>query len=301
MTSGAGAASSGAGGSSLFAFLQFEFGFLLGPADGRYLLRDEPGGAPIRVVVLGTLGAPQRRLLRGRRAKAVERIEAEPVPTSRATVIRPESLDGEDAGAAWLERLRGDSDALYAERDGALTVLNRVIWAHRAAAADPFARDVTADQALVARVGYGSGEQVADGRFAAGLEVPRERRRSSRDERIAPQERLAALLGARTQQLACEELVLRARADVDAGRPREAALEARIALETALAELGGATAPELDELRELRRDVGRAANTALRSDPPAELSATVAKAVELMERTLRRHRAQGVRADFSGS
>ena len=53
----------------------------------------------------------------------------------------------------------------------------------------------------------------------------------------APDERFAALLGAREQPLVAEELVLRARMDLDAGRPREAALQARVALE-ALAEPG---------------------------------------------------------------
>ena len=54
----------------------------------------------------------------------------------------------------------------------------------------------------------------------------------------APEERFAALLGGRESPLAAEELVLRARADLDAGRPREAALQARVALEALLAELG---------------------------------------------------------------
>ncbi|MEX2195601.1 MAG: hypothetical protein WD844_09980 [Thermoleophilaceae bacterium] len=285
----------------MFAFAQFEFGFLLGPADGRYLLRDEPGAEPRRVVVLGTLGAPQRRLLGGRRSKAVERAEPEPVPTNRATLIRPLPFGGEAEASAWLDGLRKERGALQAERDAGLRELNQVIRAHRAAAADAFARDVSAEQALVARVGYGRGEQVADGRFAAGMDVPRERPKPSRSERIAPQEQLAAMLGARTEQLACEELVLRARADVDAGRPREAALETRIALETAIAELesspaGGAPA----ELAELRGPVGEAANAALRGDPPAELMIAVKGAVELMERALRRHRAAGVQRDFSG-
>ena len=53
----------------------------------------------------------------------------------------------------------------------------------------------------------------------------------------APEERFAALLGGREQVLACEELVLRARADLDAGREREAALQARVALESLLAEM----------------------------------------------------------------
>ena len=56
-----------------FPFVQFEFGFLLGPHDGRYLRRRGPDAEPEHVVVLRTLGAPQRRLLGRRRAKAVER------------------------------------------------------------------------------------------------------------------------------------------------------------------------------------------------------------------------------------
>ena len=70
----------------------------------------------------------------------------------------------------------------------------------------------------------------------------------------APEERFAALLGAREPPLVAEELVLRARADLDAGRPREAALQARVALEA----LGGLAA--------LREAVGSAANAALAGD-----------------------------------
>ena len=285
----------------MFAFVQFEFGFLLGPADGRYLLRDEAGAEPRLVVVLGTLGAPQRRLLGGRRAKAVEEAQPEPVPTSRATLIQPRPFGDEPEAEAWLAGLKSDPDGLRDERDRGLRALNEVVRAHRAAAADPFARDVGPEQPLVARVGYGSGDQVAAGRFAACVEVPRAVRKATRSERIAPQEQLAALLGARTRQLACEELVMRARADVEAARPREAALEARIALETAMAELEGTRAGALlDELRELRGPVGDAANAALRDDPPAELREAVARAVELMERAVRRHRADAVQQDFSG-
>lgn len=289
---------------SLFAFVQFEFGFLIGPPDGRYLIRDEPGADPSRVVVLGTLGAPERRRLRGRRPKRIEAADPESVPTTRATLIRAHPFEA-PAAAAWLEALRGDRDGLAAERDEGLRALNHVIRAHRAAAADVHARDLAAGQALVIRVGFGRGEQVADGRYADALELPRGSRRATRDERIAPQERLAALLGARERQLVCEELVLRARADIDAARPREAALEARVALEAAVAELaeagGAAGAAELGELRGLRGAVGKAANAALAGDPPAELAADVERAVDLMERVLRRYRAAGAASDFSGS
>ena len=50
-----------------FRFVQLEFGFLLGPADGRYLVRPPAPTSWRRVLALRTLGAPERRLLRGRR------------------------------------------------------------------------------------------------------------------------------------------------------------------------------------------------------------------------------------------
>ena len=92
----------------------------------------------------------------------------------------------------------------------------------------------------------------------------------------------------------CEELVLRARSDLDAGRPREAALQARIALEAALAELDRSPSERLaDDLRALeesRDAVGRAANEALGAEPAVELQEAVAEVVERIETALRRHR-----------
>jgi hypothetical protein len=100
---------------------------------------------------------------------------------------------------------------------------------------------------------------------------------------LAPQERLAAVLSGSDRILACEELVLRARADLDAARPREAALQARIALEALLAEL-----PDSPDVAKHRDAVGQAANAALHGDPPAELEAAVADAVAAMRRALAR-------------
>ena len=79
--------------------------------------------------------------------------------------------------------------------------------------------------------------------------------------------------------------MLRARADVEAHRPREAALQARIALEAVLAELPGEIDPELAASRS---EIGDAANAALGGDPPEHLQHAVAHAVERMERALRR-------------
>lgn len=272
-----------------FGFVQLEFGFRLGPGDGRFLLRSEPEAAVEGVLVLTTLGAPQRRFLSGRRGREVTDAGAEPVPTSRATVTRPSPFGDTAEAEAWLSGLRDDAEAADAEVDAAVAMLNRAIHAHRASRADPHARDVSVDAALVVRIGYGPGDAVADGRFAQAWELPRERRRTRRSME-APEERFAALLGGREQVLACEELVLRARADLDAGREREAALQARVALESLLAEMPeipGERRPGLEADREL---VGRAANAALAGELTDDLAEALGEAVVRMESALRARR-----------
>jgi hypothetical protein len=76
------------------------------------------------------------------------------------------------------------------------------------------------------------------------------------------------VLGARERPLACEELTLRARLDLDHGRVREAALQVLVALDAAVAELAtdpGAQGFEdrLAELRGQREAIAIAAQAAL--------------------------------------
>jgi hypothetical protein len=180
-----------------------------------------------------------------------------------------------------------DADRITGE---ALALLDRTVAGHRVAAADPWLADPDPDRALVCRVGYGTGEQVADGDWESARELPRRRRR--RSAALAPQERLAALLSGRDVALACEELTLRARADLDRGRPREAALQASVALEAALAELEawrGTTdiGRRLDELAAHREPVAAAAAAALRSGIDPEAVAAVEAAVARIEAALR--------------
>jgi hypothetical protein len=238
------------------------------------------------VIVLATLGAPQRRLLgrSSRKPTAVsDAAEAEAVPVARATLIRAEALPSAEEGERWLEGLRKDSAALDAEVDAAAVELNAVLRTHRAAAADPYVREVSRSVANVVRVGYGSGDRVADGRFSAAYELPPDARRARRAEAMAPLERLAAVLSGTEEVGVGEELVLRARLDVEAGRFREAALQARIALEALLGEIGHAA-----ELAAHRSAVGDAANAALRGDLSDEQATAVSEAVLEMRRTLRR-------------
>jgi len=233
------------------------------------------------VLVLSTLGARERRRLGGRRARAVERAEPEPVPTARATVVRASPFSSREAAAAWLATLRSDEAATQAELSAGVELINRALRAQRAAAADPYAADVTAERSLVSRIGYGRGEAVAEGRFGEAFEPAPARTRRVKRSMEAPEERFAALLGGRERPLVGEELLLRARSDLDAGRRREAALQARVALEALLAELPGA------QLSEWRGPVSEAATAAIRGEPRSE---DVEQAVEAMEAALRRHR-----------
>ncbi len=208
--------------------------------------------------------------------------KVEPVPTSRASIVRAQPFDSQGEADAWLETTASNSgDAVAA----VARELNFVLRSHRAAAGDPYARDIRADHALVVRLGYGEGEQVADGRFGRAVELPREPPKRKRGEALAPQERLAAVLGGRDSLLMGEELLLRARLDLDAGRPREAALQARIALEALLGELDEKFAAPL---RPLRERVARAANAALDGDLSAEDAAAVEDAVSQMSVAARR-------------
>jgi hypothetical protein len=271
-----------------FPFVQFEFAYPLGPADGRYVTRSEAGGEVERVVVLTTIGAPRRSRLRRRPKQAAPGGDPAPVPTSRATVIGLERLASDEEAARWLDALARDEAALGIHAVEAARELNALLRSYRAAAADPYVRDVAPGGATVVRIGYGSGEDVADGRFADARELPppsASSRVRKRAEALMPDERLAAVLGRREELMACEELVLRARADLDAGRPREAALQARVALEAALAEL-----PAADGLAETREQVARAANAALEGEPEPDLQEAVAAAVAAIEAALRKHR-----------
>ena len=244
--------------------------------------------------MLATLGASQRRLIGGRRpTPAGPEPDPEPVTTSRVTLIAAQPLPSADEARRWLAAADGEAEAARA-----LAVLNGMLRAHRVASADPHVREVGRDQLLVARVGFGEGEQVAEGRWTQALELPRPRDRPRRGAALRPQERLAALLGARDAALAAEELTLRARADLDAGDIRQAALQLRVALEAALAELQPWTAQgdigaRLEELRAERDVVGAAANAALQGGLDDAAAREVARVLGRLEAILRARTALG--------
>ena len=252
----------------LFLFVQMEFPWELGPADGRYLLRAGAGEEPERVVILETVGAtPRRGRLGARRRPPVEPgwagLSSMTVPSTRATVIDPVSVSAERQARAWLAQLDAEREA----HTTAVT-LNRLLFAHRIATADPHVRELSPAQALAARAGWGEGEQVAYGQWSYARELRlREHRTRRRSAALRPQERFAALLGAREVPLLCEELTLRARLDLDQGRLVHAALELNQAYDAALLELPAEDrpdlAPRIAELEQLRPGVIAAARGVL--------------------------------------
>jgi hypothetical protein len=274
----------------LFSFVQFEFPRELGPADGRYVVREGAGASASHVLVLRTLGAIERRRLARNRPRPAEPEPAPiPVPTTQATVIGALGHDGEAAAGRWLDAARREPEDALA---GALRVLNRALHAHAVAGADPLAAEVRREHALVARLGWGRGEQVADGRWAEAIEVPYRPPKRRRAEALRPQERLAALLGGRDRPMVAEWLALRARLDLDHGREREAALQLRVALEAGIAELeedphAEKLAERLAELRDQRGAVGDAANAALRGPLEDTARGAVAHALGRLEAALR--------------
>ena len=234
------------------------------------------------------MGAIERRR---RLAQAKRKAKPEPDPalvtTGRATIVDVGApFEAAEDARAWLDRVRED-DLL-----SGLAVLNQVVHAFRLVTADPYLVPVQRRQALVARVGYGAGEQVADGLWTDARELvgkPGPRRRA---KLLEPQARLAAVLGGREPALVCEELTLRVRLDLEHGRHREAALQLHVALDAALAELAidataSALQPRLSELRAQGDAVAGAAQAALAGPLTGEQQKVMAFTLARIEAALR--------------
>jgi hypothetical protein len=288
--------------SPLFRFVQVEFPWPLGPPDGRYLVRPPAPTPPAlaeaaasHVLVFATLGAPERRRLAGRRRTRDAEPEPAPAPvaTGRATIIDAgDPVASAGQARSWLDAAGED------ELAGGLRMLNRALHAFRLVTADPYLLPVARRQAITARVGFGAGEQVADGLWTAARELVATDARLRRAKLLSPQARLAAVLGARELPLVCEELALRARLDLDHARPREAALQLLVALDAAIAELAAdphaaLLADRLTGLRGLREGTAGAAQAALSGPLDPEHAEMVSLTLTRVEAALRARAAAG--------
>jgi hypothetical protein len=253
------------------------------------------------VLVLQTIAAPPRPNRRRRRPREAEAASVPPeVPLSRATAIRAfEPFDGPADAAAWLAATSAADAVTDAVIATGLALVNDALHAHAVAAADPHIATFTAERAVAVRIGYGSGEETAEGAYDEAREVDVHSTGASvrrrRQEDLRPQERVAAILRGRERLDACEPLLLRARADLDAGRRREAALQLRVGVEALRAELTDALddddhREDVAELAGRQETIDDDAERALQGDLPPESETAVREALEIAERILRRRR-----------
>ena len=281
--------------------MQFDFAGALPLADGRYLARSLDAEERESVLVLLGVGAPQAPGRRRRRSREVESgTEPRPLTLTRVTTIRAFAPFEDPAAAArWLDEACEAEDTVEVLVAEGLALLNRALHAQAVASSNPYSKaELEAESAERVLLGFGSGEEVADSRFTEAREIdtrPRDSRRRRREEELRPQERVAAVLRAREQLDACETLLLRARADLNAGRTREAALQLRVGLEALLVELKDSlTDPDHERdmatLRERRTEAGEAANTALQGELATEQHTQIEELLKLSERVLRRRR-----------
>jgi hypothetical protein len=278
--------------------VQLDFAGTLPLADGRYLARDDGEES---VLVLQTLGASPPSARRRRRPRQAEpNADPAPLPLARATAVRAFApFETEEDADRWLDEASEAEDTADVLVAAGIGLLNRALHAHAVAGADPHGHELAPERAVAVRIGFGGGEEVADGRFTAAREVDvwasGASRRRRRQEGRRPQVRVAAVLGGRERLDACEILLLRARADLAAGRRREAALQLRVGLEALLAELQEAVSDpghseDMATLSGRRSEAGEAANKALAGELDPAQGQQVEELLETCERVLRRRR-----------
>jgi hypothetical protein len=236
--------------------------------------------------VVTTLGAPRAssKLRRGR----IQALEADPAPTplplTRATFVRPRPFEDEASADAWLEQVCSDGELWGRLAREAAIQINRLIHAHRTAAGDPYIADIDPGRAAAVRFGFGTGEEVANGHWRRANELldKEARKLIRRDyEALRPQERIAAVLGGRESVGVYEDLIIRARGDLDAGRVGTAALGLHAGLEALVAQ-----GPQVDDLSDALRSAAEARRATLAgTDPdPAAIAAALRSAEAAMRR-----------------
>jgi hypothetical protein len=197
------------------------------------------------VLVVQELDAarPQRR--GRRRPRPVESGEPEPVPVTRVTVTGAALTDAAE-GSTWLRETIGDRERGTEQLRQATRIVNRALSALRAEARDPLVQEIGATRALAIRLGHGTGDELAEGRWTEAMQLPLPRR--GRLDGVEPQSRVAAVLAGRDEVHPAETLMLRARLDAQHGRDAEA----RYGLRAARAALEEEPGPHRDQLlREL--------------------------------------------------
>jgi hypothetical protein len=194
-----------------------------------------------RVLIVQELDAPRPGRRGRRRARPVAPGEPEQVPVTRVTVTGV-SFDDTSAGSAWLKETLRDRERGAQELRDATRIVNRALNALRAEARDPLVQEIGVTKALAIRLGHGTGDELAEGRWTDASELPQPRR--GRLDDVEPQTRVAAVLAGRDEVHPAETLMQRARLDAQHGRDAEA----RYGLRAARAALEEEPGPRRDQL-----------------------------------------------------
>lgn len=252
-------------------------------------------------MILETEGAlpPARR--KRRRPKQSARTDAVThVSVTTATLVRAyEPLGTESEAQAWLAQLEED-EFTQGLLDEALAALDRAFAAEAAATGRPFAESPSIDQIVNARIGFGDGDRLANGRFLEAFDIdarggtasPRRERQS----RTRPIGRIAAILGGKDEAMACEFLIPRVRADLDAGRVYTAALAIETAVRATVVEMDAALdepdhESDLDHLERMLPDLTELTDNALgEGKARTGLAESLEEPLSIAERVIRRRR-----------
>jgi hypothetical protein len=192
--------------------------------EGRFLVRE---GERQRVLIVQEVGAARAGRRGRRRSKRVEPGPPEQVPVTIVTVTG-ESLADSRQASEWLRSTTADGDRARDQVRAATRIVNRALSALRAGAGDPLVQEIGASRALAVRLGHGTGDELAEGRWTEAIELAKPRRQRLDD--VEPQSRVAAVLAERDEVHPAETLTLRARLDAEQGRHAEARYGIRAAL-----------------------------------------------------------------------
>jgi hypothetical protein len=206
--------------------------------EGRYLVREDDVE---RVLIVQELDAPRPGRRGRRRARPVTPGEPEQVPVTRVTLTGV-SFDDASSGSVWLKETLRDRERGARELRDATRIVNRALNALRAEARDPLVQEIGATKALAIRLGHGTGDELAEGRWTDASELPQPHR--GRLDDVEPQTRVAAVLAGRDEVHPSETLMQRARLDAQQGRDAEA----RYGLQAARAALREEPGPRRDKL-----------------------------------------------------
>lgn len=243
------------------------------------------------------LSVPHKPRRRPGRRPGTAATQPEHLALSRLTVIfsdRPFAT--ENLAERWMRKTVKEPEAFAEALADASRLVNKALHAHSISTQNPYIPQLSPSEAVAARIGHGLGHELAEGNFSQATELPTappSRRR--RQDQVAPQERVAAILGGRENANACETFVLRARLDFDAGRYREATLGLSVAVETMLIEMDGAlTDPahvsDLSLLSAQQGDLNQLSQTARIGPLDRAMIERTDDLIALCERVLRRRR-----------